>query len=265
MDKLVVNKIYPTDLTDSQWNLIKDFFALPKQTGRPREVEFRQIVNAILFLLFTGCQWRFIAKDYPKWQTVYYYFAKWKHDGTWFRIHETLRAQERVRQGKNKHPTAGSLDSQTVKTTALPSSRGFDAGKKIMGRKRHLLVDTLGLMIAVCVTTACIQDRDGLKKLLRAFGLHRKKLRKIWVDGGYRGQIIEWVKERFSYCLEVVLRSDDVTGFVVLPKRWIVERTFAWLSNYRRLSKDYERYPKTSETMIQIAMIRLMLRRLQPL
>ena len=260
-----MNKIYSTDLTDNQWNHIKDFFPQPKQTGRPREVEFRQVVNAILFLLFTGCQWRMIPLNYPPWQTVYYYFAKWKNDGTWYRIHETLRAQERIRQGKKKHPTAGAADSQSVKTTSVPSSRGFDGGKKINGRKRHILVDTLGLLIAVVVTTACVQDRDGLKKLLRTFGIHRKKLRKIWVDGGYRGQIIEWVKVRFRYCLEVVLRSDDMKGFVVLPKRWIVERTFAWLNNHRRLSKDYERYPKTSETMIQIAMIRVMLRRLQPL
>ena len=256
---------YQTDLTDSQWHHIKDFFPQPTKTGRPREVEFRQLVNAILFLLVAGCQWRMLPQDFPKWQTVYYYFAKWKRDGTWFRIHETLRTQERERQGKKKPPTAGAADSQSVKTTAVPSARGFDAGKKINGRKRHLLVDTLGLMIAVCVTTAGVQDGDGLQKLLRTFGVHRKKLHKIWVDGGYRGGIIEWVKSRFRFCLEVVLRSDDQTGFVVLPKRWIVERTFAWLNNYRRLSKDYERYPKTGETMIQIAMIRLMLRRLQPL
>jgi putative transposase len=257
-------KKYPTDLTDSRWHHIKDFLPAPKHTGRPREVDFRQIVNAILYLVFTGCQWRFLPTDYPNWQTVYYYFAKWKNDGTWYRIHETLRAAERARQGKHKHPTAGAADSQSVKTTALPSSRGFDAGKKINGRKRHILVDTLGLMITLVVTTANVQDRDGLKKLLRTFGVHRKRLKKIWVDGGYRGAVIEWVKERFRYCLEVVLRSDDMKGFVVLPNRWVVERTFAWLNNHRRLSKDYERYSKTSETMIQIAMIRLMLHRLVP-
>jgi putative transposase len=176
-----------------------------------------------------------------------------------------VRSGLRQKKGRHKHPTAGALDSQSVKTTSVPSSRGFDAGKKIQGRKRHILVDTLGLIMAVVVTTACVQDRDGLKKLLRLFGIHRKKLRKIWVDGGYRGQVIEWVKARFRYCLEVVLRSDDVKGFVVLPKRWIVERTFAWLNNHRRLSKDYERFTKTSETMIQIAMTRVMLRRLKPL
>jgi len=258
-------KKYPTDLTDSQWHHIKDFFPLPKATGRPREVDFREVVNAILYLLFTGCQWRFIPNDYPPWRTCYGYFRQWQEDGLWYRMHETLRADLRKKKGRHKHPTAGSADSQSVKTTTVPSSRGFDAGKKIMGRKRHILVDTLGLMITLVVTTAGVQDRDGLKKLLRTFGIHRKKLRKIWVDGGYRGLVIEWVKSRFRYCLEVVLRSDDMKGFVLLPKRWVVERTFAWLNNHRRLSKDYERYTKTSETMIQIAMMRLMLRRLKPL
>lgn len=260
-----MNKKYPTDLTDSQWNHIKDFFPPPKQTGRPREVEFQQIVNAILYLVFTGCQWRFMPNDYPKWQTVYYYFRVWQNNGTWYRIHETLRSDLRHKKRRHKHPTAGALDSQSVKTTSVPSSRGFDAGKKIMGRKRHILVDTLGLIITLTVTTACVQDRDGAKKLLKTFGIHRKKLRKVWVDGGYRGALLEWVKSRFRYCLEVVLRSDDMKGFIVLPKRWIVERTFAWLSNHRRLSKDYERFTKTSETLIQIAMMRLMLRRLKPL
>ena len=259
-----MNKTYPSDLTDSQWHHIKDFFALPKPTGRPRKVRFRSIVNGILYLVFTGCQWRFVPVNYGKWQTVYYYFVRWQKDGTWQRLHETLRSRLRQKQGRHKHPTAGAADSQSVKTTSVPSSRGFDANKKIQGRKRHLLVDTLGLIITVIVTPACWQDRDGLKKLLRTSGVHRKKLRKVWVDGGYRGRIIEWAAARFRYSLSVVLRSDDKHGFVVLPKRWIVERTFAWLNNHRRLSKDYERFTKTSETMIQLAMIRVMLRRLKP-
>lgn len=260
-----MNKKYPTELTDSQWNHIKDFFPAPKATGRPREVEFREIVNAIVFLVVTGCQWRMLPKDYPKWQIVYHYFQRWQKDGIWYRIHETLRSDLRRKKGRHKHPTAGSLDSQSVKTTGLPSSRGFDAGKKIMGRKRHILVDTLGLIVTMVVTTAAVQDRDGARVLLRSFGIHRKKLRKVWVDGGYRGELVEWVKRTFRYCLEVVLRSDDIKGFLVLPKRWVVERTFAWLNNYRRLSKDYERFTETSETMIQIAMMRLMLRRLKPI
>ena len=256
---------YPTELTDCQWNHIKDFFPAPKATGRPREVEFREVINAIVFLVATGCQWRMLPQDYPKWQIVYHYFQKWQKDGIWYRIHETLRSDLRRKKGRHKHPTAGSLDSQSVKTTAMPSSRGFDAGKKINGRKRHILVDTLGLIMTMVVTTAAVQDRDGARILLRSFGIHRKKLRKVWVDGGYRGELVEWVKRTFRYCLEVVLRSDDIKGFVVLPKRWVVERTFAWLNNHRRLSKDYERFTKTSETMIQIAMMRLMLRRLKPI
>lgn len=238
---------------------------MSKLTGRPREVDFRAIVNAVLYLIFTGCQWRLIPNDYPHWRTVYGYFRAWQDDGRWYRIHETLRSDVRKKKGRRKHPTAGSLDSQSVKTTSVPGSRGFDAGKKINGRKRHILVDTLGLIITLTVTVASCQDRDGAKKLLKTFGVHRKKLRKVWVDGGYRGELLEWVKKRFRYCLEVILRSDEIKGFVVLPKRWVVERTFAWLNNHRRLSKDYERYIKTSETMIQIAMIRLMLRRLKPL
>ncbi len=166
-------KKYPSDLTDSQWHHIKDLFPAPKETGRPREVDFREIVNAILYLLFTGCQWRFIPNDYPNWRTVYGYFQAWQQDGTWFRTHETLRSQLRRKRGKHKHPSAGSLDSQSVKTTSVPSSRGFDAGKKVMGRKRHILVDTLGLMIALCVTTACVQDRDGLMTVRKIIGKFR--------------------------------------------------------------------------------------------
>ncbi len=260
-----MNKIYPSDLTDSQWNHIKEYFPLPKATGRPRKVEFRQIVNGVLYLVFTGCQWRFIPQEYPRWQTVYYYFRLWQETGLWNRIHETLRSDLRRKKGRHKHPTAGALDSQSVKTTGVPSSRGFDAGKKVMGHKRHILVDTLGLLLSVNVSTACVQDRDGAKLLLRKLSGSCKKLRKIWVDGGYRGQLLTWVRKKFRFCLEVVLRSDKQNGFVLLPKRWIVERTFAWLNNHRRLSKDYERFTKTSETMLQLAMIRLMLRRLKPL
>ena len=257
-------KKYPTDLTDSQWNHIKELFPSPKATGRPRRVEFRAVVNAVLYLVFTGCQWRFLPLDYPHWRTVYGYFQAWQDDGRWYRIHETLRSEVRIKKGKHKHPTAGSIDSQSVKTTSIPNSRGFDGGKKINGIKRHLLVDTLGLIITLSVTTADLQDRDGAKKLMKTFGIHRKKLRKVWVDGGYRGELLNWVKARFRYYLEVVLRTDDIKGFVVLPRRWVVERTFAWLGNHRRLSKDYERQIKTGETMIQLAMIRLMLRRLKP-
>ncbi len=158
-----MNKKYPTDLTDSQWNHIKDFFALPKQTGRPRSVEFREVVNAVLYLVFTGCGWRFLPKEYPCWQTVYYYFRLWQADDTWRRIHETLRSDVRRGKGRHKHPTAGSIDSQSVKTTAVPSARGFDAGKLINGRKRHILVDTLGLILVVAARSR-LRPGSGWRK-----------------------------------------------------------------------------------------------------
>jgi putative transposase len=170
---------------------------------------------------------------------------------------------ESKKVGTNR-ATAGAIDSQSVKTTAVPSIRGFDAGKKINGRKRHILVDTLGLLILVAVTAASVQDRDGARVLLKRLRGTGKKLRRIWVDGGYRGSLLEWVKARFKFILEVVLRSDEQKGFVVLPRRWVVERTFAWLGNNRRLSKDYERLTETSEAFVQIAMMRLMLLRLKP-
>ncbi len=259
-----MKKLYPSDLTDSQWNHIKDFFPLPKATGRPRENEFRTVVNGILYIAKTGIPWRYLPITYGKWGTVYDYFRNWRMSGLWKRIHDTLRSQLRIKKGRHKHATAGAIDSQSVKTTAVPGIRGFDAGKKIMGRKRHILVDTMGLLILVMVSAASVQDRDGAKLLLKRLGGSAKKLRKIWVDGGYRGKLLEWVKSRFKFIFEVVLRSDNDQGFVVLPRRWVVERTFAWLNNYRRLSKDYERLPETSEAFVQIAMMRLMLLRLKP-
>lgn len=259
-----MNKFYPSDLTDSQWNLIKDFFPVPKPTGRPRENDFRLVVDGILYITKTGVPWRYLPKEYGKWGTVYDYFRRWRKDGLWRRIHDTLRAVLRVKKGRHKHATAGAVDWQSVKTTAVPSIRGFDAGKKIMGRKRHILVDTLGLLILATVTAASVQDRDGARVLLKRLGGTGKKLRRIWVDGGYRGELLEWVKTRFKFILEVVLRSDNQSGFIVLPRRWVVERTFAWLNNYRRLSKDYERLTETSEAFIQVAMMRLMLLRLKP-
>jgi putative transposase len=258
----VNQQLYPTDLTDSQWTIIEPLIPSAKSGGRPRHLEMRQVVNALLYVTVGGIQWRLLPNDYPKWQSVYSYFRRWRDDGTWQRIHDTLRAQVRRQAGRHKHPTAGCLDSQSVKTTAVPGVRGYDKGKQVNGRKRHILVDTLGLLLVVVVTAASVPDVTAARRLLSHRPGACKKLRRIWVDGGYRGTLLEWVAERCRCRLQVVLRSDDQKGFVVLPRRWVVERTLAWLSQYRRLSKDYERLTTTSEALIYLAMIRLMLRRL---
>jgi len=260
---VVKTQIYPTDLSDSQWNIIQPLIPPAKWGGRPRTLEMRMVVNAILYIVVGGIQWRMLPKEYPKWQSVYSYFRCWRDDGTWQRIHDTLRAAVRRKAERHKHPTAGCLDSQSVKSTAVPGPRGYDKAKSVNGRKRHILVDTLGLLLVVVVTVACVQERDGAKLLLQRLTGACKKLRRIWVDGGYRGpSLFNWVAQHCRFCLQVVLRSGDQTGFVVLPRRWVVERTFAWLNHQRRLSKDYERLTASSEALIYIAMIRLMLRRL---
>lgn len=203
-----------------------------------------------------------LPHDFPPWQTVYYHFNKWRKDGTWAELNRTLPQQIRQQEGREISPSAAILDSQSVKTTAIKGERGYDAGKQVKGRKRHLLVDTLGYVLCVIVTAASVQDRDGAKKVLEAIKERLPRLKLIGADGGYRGKLVDWVKTNFGWLLEIVQRNDAVSGFQVLPRRWMVERTFSWLGKYRRLSKDYEQLPQTSEAFIYLAMSHIMTRRL---
>lgn len=257
-------KAYPTDLTDAEWEKIRPF--MPSEIsggrGRPRKWGWREILDAIFYTLRSGCTWRLMPHDFAPWQTVYHYFNCWSKDGTLEKIHTALRQEVRKEAGRDAQPSAGVIDSQSVKTTEVGGDRGYDAGKKINGRKRHILVDTMGLILLVIVHTANIQDRDGAKLVLQKVLEHFPRLKLIWADGGYAGKLVDWVKEHCHWILQIVKRSDDVKGFKVLPRRWVVERTFGWLGRFRRLSKDYERLTKTSETMIYTAMIHLMVRRL---
>lgn len=254
-------KRYPSNLSDGAWLYLKPH--LPVFTvGRPQKLSMRQVMNAILYILKTGSQWRQLPREFPAWSAVYYYFDTWSRNGTWKRLHNLFRCRLREKNGRHKHPTAGCLDSQSVKCTAVPGERGFDAGKLINGRKRHILVDTLGLLLVVVVTIASIQDRDGARLLLSQLPGGCKKLRKVWVDGGYSGRLVEWVAQHFKFRLAVVLRPKETKKFILLPRRWVVERTFGWLNHSRRFSKSYERLTRTDETWVYIAMTRIMLNRL---
>jgi len=258
----MTNQKYPTDLTDSQWELIKDLIPLEKPGGRHRELDMRQVLNAIFYIVDNGNKWRSLPHDFPKWPSVYHYFRQWRRNRTWRRIHDTLRSELRRGSGRHKHATAGCLDSQSVKSTHLPGMRGFDAHKNVNGRKRHILVDTLGLLLLVVVTAASVQDRDGAKLLLLGLRGACKKLRRIWVDGAYRGELLNWAAAHCRLILQPVLRTDHKKGFIVLPRRWVVERTFSWFNQNRRMSTDYKRLTETSEAYVSVATSRLMVGRL---
>lgn len=257
---------YPTDLTAEQWQILSKLLPKPCHRGAPRRVSRRRVINAILYVLRSGSAWRHLPREFPKWKTVYGIFLKWRNDGTWQKIHDKVRNQLRRQEGRETSPSAAIIDSQSVKTTEVGGERGYDAGKKVNGRKRHIIVDTLGLILAVTVHAANIQDYDGAVGVIQSLGELRRRFRRlkvIFADSAYgRNDLPQSVKEAYGWLLQTILRPVDVKGFVVLPKRWIVERTFGWLGRYRRHSKDYERNTASSEAMIYIAMTHVMLRRL---
>ena len=221
----------------------------------------REIVNAILYLVKTGCQWRMLPADFPQWPIVYYYFSKWKKDQIFEVIHESLVEKIRKANGRNEEPTVGIIDAQSVKSTLVScQDKGFDAGKKVKGIKRHIIVDTLGLILSVVIQSASVQDRDGATEVINNWLESWKKVVKIFADGGYRGKLIATVKAKFKIDLEIVKR-DEMHTFKILPKRWIVERTFSWIDTNSRNSKNYERLNQTSVTMVHLSAIRIMLNR----
>ena len=258
------NSRYPTDLTDEQWEYLPAFIPPPKTGGRPRTVNMRAVMNAILYFLRSGCQSRRLPKHFPPWGTVWSYFRKRRIDGTWCQIQTQLYRKMRAAENRAPHPTGAIIDSQSVKPPEQGGERGYDAGKKVNGRKRHLIVDTLGLLLEVSVHSASIQDRDCAKGVIEKRFTEFCSVKRIWADRGYSGSRGEWVKESGDCVLEIICRPPDAAGLVVLPRHWIVERKFAWLGRSRRLSKDYERLASTSESLIEISMIHLMLKRLVP-
>ena len=249
---------YTTNLSNSQWQVISKFLDL----GRKRKCDLREIVNAILYLVKTGCQWRLLPKDLPKWGMVYYYFRIWKKKGIIKRLHDVLVKRLRKEDGRKCQPTAAIVDAQSTKATLISGeSRGYDAGKKIKGVKRHIIVDTMGLILAAAIQSASLQDRDGAKQVIEELKGKWKKVVKVFGDGGYRGKLIEWAKQKTEIDLEIVKRN-ELFKFKVIPKRWIVERTLSWLDTNRRNSKFYERLNETGVAMIYLSAIRIMLNRL---
>jgi transposase len=261
--------VYPSSsITDAQWAVLEPLLPPPGNTtgrgGRPEKHPRRRVLDAIFYLVRGGIAWAALPHEFPPHQTVYGLFGRWARHGAWQHIHDALRDRVRVHEGRNPQPTAAVIDSQSVRgaDTVPGRTRGYDAGKKVNGRKRHIAVDTGGLLLAVVVTIAGIQDRDAAHRLLTALTGQFSTISMVWADGGYAGRLVIWARKILNLSVEVVKRTGDVKGFTVLPRRWVVERTFAWISKFRRCVRDYETLPTHHEAMVHISMIMTMSRRL---